>query len=112
MSLPGLDRRLHQRHPASVLVRATKLPGWPAHRAVVGRTVNFGIGGCAVKFDTPTNLRPKQRVHLAMVTTVNGVAQVYHRFGTVVHVTKGIVGFATEVWSAQAERDLEVWLKK
>lgn len=112
MSWPNYDRRLHQRHPARMLVRATRLPNRARHESATGHTVDFGIGGCSVRFDEAVHLRPRQRVHLAIVTTINDVAHIRHRFATVAHVTNGIVGFATEVWSAQAERDIDVWLKK
>lgn len=113
MNQPNYDRRLHVRHPANkMLVRVTCIPNRAKHEGETGSIVNLSVGGCAIRFNKPLALRPKQRMHLAIVVLVDGVAKVHHRVGTVAHVTNGIVGFATEVWSAQAERDIDVWLKK
>jgi c-di-GMP-binding flagellar brake protein YcgR len=108
----AFERRLHVRQSANASVRITRLPGHPARHAVSARLVNLSVGGCAVALTDPGSLRVGIMVRLAIIVNVNAVAKVYHRWATVRHITKGIIGFSTDVWTAESERELKSWMKR
>ena len=86
-----IDLRLYPRSPVETQVRV-RIPGGYAH----GKCVNMSTGGCLVETTGGLGLKKGQQVELRFIVRLKHYTSVHFRKATVVHITRGCIGFAIE----------------
>jgi hypothetical protein len=97
MTYSGEEKRLNQRFlPVGRIFVLCKI----GEKRQVGKVVNVSIGGCLIHLDESLGLKKNDRVELVFGVPLNGsssnVTKLHWKTATVIHVTKGNVGFVTQ----------------